>query len=345
MRIKDVWSRLSESVGKAIGAGQSEQVRRRRLALGLAVGLIMLAAIPFVAGNYWTRVFTGILMFITLCEAWNLLTGFTGYFGVGTIVFFGTGAYVTAVLVVQMSVPIPLAIIVSGIFSALYAVLLGVPILRLSGMYFAIATIGINLATREIVLNIPQITLGGAGITLPLPQMSLAVFYRQIYFAMLALMVLCIAAVYYIIHSRTGFALRAIGADEHAARSMGINTTKYKVFAWAFSAFVFGLVGGLYTYWFTFIEPVVVFNPNDGLKIVAMTYLGGAHTIAGPVLGAFILELINELVWGQFLELHLAVLGLIILFVTIVMPDGLIPLVRGEVTLRGLWKGVRDRRL
>ncbi len=343
--IKAIESRLSDLVGKATGAGQSQQVRRRRLAIWLVVGLIVLAVLPFVAGNYWTRVFTGILMFVTLCEAWNVLTGYTGYFGVGTIVFFGTGAYVTAVLVVKFSVPIPLAIVAAGIFSALYAILLGFPILRLSGMYFAIATIGINLATREIILNIPALTGGGQGITLPLPSVPLAVFYRQVYFGMLALMILCILAVYYIIQSRTGFALRAIGADEHAARSMGVNTTAYKVFAWAFSAFVFGLVGGIYAYWFTFIEPIVVFNPNDGLKIVAMTYLGGAHTILGPFLGAFVLELITELVWGQFLELHLAILGLIILFVTIVMPDGLVPLLRGEVTLRGLWKNVQERRL
>lgn len=342
---KGVGFRLSEWIGKATGAGQSEQVRRRKLAMWLTVGLIVLAVIPFVAGNYWTRVVTGILMFVTLCEAWNVLTGYTGYFGVGTIVFFGTGAYVAAVLVVKFSVPVPLAILAAGVISALYAVLLGFPILRLSGMYFAIATIGINLATREIVLNIPNLTGGGQGITLPLPRVPLAVFYREIYFGMLALMIICILAVYYVVHSRTGFALRAIGADEHAARSMGVNTTAYKVFAWAFSAFFFGLVGGLYAYWFTFIEPVVVFNPNDGLKIVAMTYLGGAHTILGPFLGAFVLELITELVWGQFLELHLAVLGLIILFVTIVMPDGLVPLIRGEVTLRGLFKNVKDRRL
>jgi branched-chain amino acid transport system permease protein len=342
---KGVGARLSEYVGRALGAGQSEQVRQRRIVMWAVVGLLVLAVVPFVAGNYWTRVVTGIIMFVTLCEAWNLLTGYTGYFGVGTIVFFGTGAYVTAVLVVKLSVPLPLAILAGGIFSAAYAVLLGLPILRLSGMYFAIATIGINLATREIVLNIPQWTGGGAGITLPMMRVPLAVFYRYIYFGMLALMVLCILSVYYIIRSRTGFALRAIGADEHAARSMGINTTKYKVFAWAFSAFFFGLVGGLYAYWFTFVEPIVVFNPNDGLKIVAMVYLGGARTIPGPFLGAFILELIMELVWGQFLELHLAVLGLIILFVTIVMPDGLMSLIGGEMTLRGLFKSVKDRRL
>jgi branched-chain amino acid transport system permease protein len=336
---------LFKRLGEAIGSVRSGRAHRRTYLVLLTAALLVFAALPFVVGNYWTRVLTGIFMFVTLSEAWNVITGYTGYFAFGNIAFFGVGAYVTAVLVVKFSMPVFVAILIGGIIAAIYATLLGFPLLRLTGHYFSIATIGVNLATREIAFNLPALTGGGMGITMPLMRVSIGTFYRIIYFSMFALMVICIVAVYYLIRSRIGFALRAIGADEQAARSMGINTTVYKVLAWSFSAFFFGLVGGLYAYWFSFIEPPMVFNPADAIKIVAMTYLGGIGTIPGPIIGAFILEIVSEAVWGQFLELHLAVLGIIIIFVTVFMPDGLMPLIRGELTLRGMIKNVRDSRL
>jgi branched-chain amino acid transport system permease protein len=274
-----------------------------------------------------------------------VISGYTNYFAFGNVVFLGVGAYVTAVLIVNYSVPMLVAVLIAGVVAAVYAMLLGFPLLRLTGHYFSIATIGVNLATREMVTNMDSITGGGRGITLPLMEVSIQTFYKQIYFLMFGLMLTCIIAVYFLMRSRIGFALRAIGGDEEAARSMGINTTKYKILAWGFSAFFFGLAGGLYAYWFSFIEPPMVFNPGDAIKIVAATYLGGIRTIVGPIVGVFILEVVSEAVWGQFLELHLAVLGVIIIFVTIFMPDGLMPLIRGEVTLRRLIKDVRERRL
>jgi len=329
----------------AISDLRQGRAKRRTYVILMVVALAFLAVLPFVAGNYWVRVVTGIFMFATLSQAWNVITGYTGYFAFGNVAFLGTGAYVTAVLVVRYSVPVPVAIVIGAVVAAVYAMLLGFPLLRITGHYFSIATIGVNLATREIAFNLPSITGGGMGITMPLMRVSIQTFYRYIYFGMLGLMLLCTAAVYLLMRSRTGFAFRAIGADESAARSMGINTTLYKVLAWGFSAFFFGLVGGLYAYWFSFIEPPMVFNPANAIKIVAMTYLGGIGTLPGPIIGAFILEIISETVWGRFLELHLAVLGLIIVFVTVFMPNGLLPLIRGESSLRALVQNLRERRL
>jgi len=323
--------------GEAVRSLRAGRAHRRTYVTLLIAAVLALAVLPFVAGNYWTRVFTGVLMFATLAQAWNVITGYTGYFAFGNVAFFGVGAYVTAILVIKGSVPVFVAVLIGGVLAAIYAALLGFPLLRITGHYFSIATIGVNLATRETVRNLPELTGGGSGLTMPI-----ATFYRIVYFSMFGLMVFCIAAVYFLMRSRTGFALRAIGADERAARSMGINTTNYKVLAWAFSALFFGLVGGLYAYWFSYIDPTMVFNPGDAIKVVAMTYLGGIGTIPGPIIGAFLLELV---VWGQFLEFHLAVLGIIIILVSIVMPAGLMPLIRGEMTLRGLIKGVRDRKL
>lgn len=331
--------------GEAVRSVRAGRAHRRTYVTLLIAAILVLAVLPFVAGNYWTRVFTGVLMFATLAQAWNVITGYAGYFAFGNVAFFGVGAYATAILVLKGSVPVFVAVLIGGVLAAIYAALLGFPLLRITGHYFSIATIGVNLATREMVYNLPALTGGGSGLTLPMMTVSIGTFYRIVYFSMFGLMVFCVAAVYYLMRSRTGFALRAIGADEQAARSIGINTTKYKVLAWAFSAFFFGLVGGLYAYWFSFIDPTMVFNPADAIKIVAMTYLGGIGTIPGPIIGAFLLELVSEVVWGQFLEFHLAVLGIIIIFVSIFMPAGLMPLIRGKMTFRGLIKGVRDRKL
>lgn len=336
---------LQAEIGKLFGMLVHGTTRQRALGWAMIVGFVGLLVAPFLVGGYWIRVLTGVLMFVILSEAWNVISGYTNYFAFGNVVFLGVGAYTTAVLVVDYAIPLFLAILIGGILAAVYAMLLGFPLLRLTGHYFSIATIGINLATREIVTNLSGITGGGRGITMPLMRVSIEVFYRYIYFMMFGLMMVCIAAVYLLIRSRMGFALRAIGGDEQAAKSMGINTTKYKVLAWGFSAFFFGLTGGIYAYWFSFIEPPMVFNPADAIKIVAMTYLGGIRTILGPLIGAFILELVSEMVWGRFLELHLAVLGSIIVFVTIFMPDGLMPIIRGEVSLRGLFKNIKDRKL
>ena len=138
-----------------------------------------------------------------------------------------------------------------------------------------------------------------------------------------------------------GYALRAIRDNEDAAEASGIFAPTCKVIAWAISAFLTGLTGGVFAYWFSFIEPAMVFDIMIAVKAFVMMMLGGAGTVLGPVLGAFLLELISETVWGQFLWIHMLILGIIVIAVVIFIPRGLLELFRRKTSLVALIKNIK----
>ena len=146
---------------------------------------------------------------------------------------------------------------------------------------------------------------------------------RSIYL-MLAGAVVSTAIVALLLKLPLGFALRAIRDSERAAAVMGIDTTKAKVFAWAISAGMTGFAGGVWAYWITFIEPSSAFDPGVGVKAYIMLIIGGMGSILGPVIGAFVLEIVSTLVWGGFLKAHQLILGLLIVVICIVAPNGII---------------------
>lgn len=312
-------------------------------ALGAAV--LFFVAFPFWASGYWVRVLTSVFMYGALASSLNIMLGYIGYADFGNVVFFGVGAYVTGITMKMLGFPLPLAVLSGALVAALYATILGLPILRLKGHYFAIATIGVMDATRELVTNMDPITGGGTGFSLPLPEWGPEVFFTIIYFAMFGLMAAYVVASKWIRESRFGYGLRAIRADEEAAAIAGVPTTRYKVMAWATSAFMTGLVGGVFAYWFSYIEPPDVFNILIEMKYMIMVLLGGVGTIWGPILGAFFLEVISELVWGQFLELHLGMLGLIVILVVIFLPKGFWALVQRRFTFRGWLAELRQNKI
>jgi branched-chain amino acid transport system permease protein len=123
----------------------------------------------------------------------------------------------------------------------------------------------------------------------------------------------------------------------------GIQTTYYKIVAWAISAFFTGLIGGVYAYWFTFIEPANVFDIMIAVKAFVMMMLGGAGTVLGPVLGATVLELVSELVWGEFLTLHLMIFGGIIILVILFIPSGIVEVIRKRYSLSALISNLKER--
>jgi branched-chain amino acid transport system permease protein len=151
---------------------------------------------------------------------------------------------------------------------------------------------------------------------------------------MFAILLACFLTTYVISRNRIGYALRAIRANEDAAQMSGIRTTYYKILAWAFSGFFTGLVGGLYAYWFTFIEPANVFNIMISVKAFVMMLLGG---------GAAVLELVSELVWGEFLTIHMLIFGAIIVLVILFLPSGMMELFRKRYSLSALLSNLKER--
>jgi branched-chain amino acid transport system permease protein len=306
----------------------------------ICIGLI---GFPFFMQGYWLRVVTSIMMFATITLALNFIAGYAGYAAFGNVVFMGIGAYTTAILMVKAGIPWWIGVLSGAVLSGLYAILLGLPILRLRGHYFAICTLGVNEATKQFTLIWESLTEGGMGITLPLTSLQIQDFYTLIYFIMFGILLACFLTTYFISRNRIGYALRAIRANEDAAEMSGIRTTYYKVVAWAISAFFTGLVGGIYAYWFTFIEPANVFDIMIAVKAFVMMLLGGGGTVLGPILGATVLELVSELVWGEFLTLHMLIFGGIIILVILFMPSGMMEVFRKRYSLSALLANLKER--
>jgi branched-chain amino acid transport system permease protein len=269
-------------------------------------------------------------MYAALASSLNIIMGYTGYADFGNIVYFGIGAYTTGILVKLVGLPLPLAMVLGAALCALFAAVLGLPILRLRGNYFAIATLGLSQAVRELVKNM-SFTGGGAGFSLPMLRLDPRTFNTIVYFMMLGLLLLNVVISYLVSRSRFGYGLRALKADEQGASVMGIDTTRHKIMAWALSAFMTGLVGGAYAFWFVYFTADEVFNILVSVKYLVMTYLGGIGTVLGPVIGAFLLEYLSDYVWGRFMELHLGVLGLTIILIVLFMPRGFLYMVRTKV--------------
>jgi branched-chain amino acid transport system permease protein len=308
-------------------------MKTRVIVLAVLAGVFVAA--PFVLTGFWVRLITFTFMFAILASALNIIAGFTGYAAFGNMIFFGLGAYTTAVLMTRVGFSYPPALICSGAMAVAVAVILGVLLLRLKGHYFALGTLGAAEAMKYIVENMTNITGGGQGITVPPLRGNPAVINTFFYFMMFVLLIIIIVVVWRLSKNRLGYALKAIRANEEAAGVMGIDTTRYKITAWALSALFTGITGSVYAYWFTYIDAPTVFDVMWVVKMFVILLIGGAGTVFGPVIGAFILESISELVWSRFINLHLGILGLIIILVVLFMPRGIISLVRQG-------KGIRD---
>jgi len=274
---------------------------------------------PAQATGYGIRVMLQLFMWIALAQSWNLISGLTGYVSFGHVVFFGTGAYASSLLIVKTGWPWPLACLAGGVTAGLLALLMGWSCLRLKGPYFAIAMLGLNEVVRVIVSYYEGLTGGGNGLSLPTLQASV-----EIYYAMGLVAAAVTAVTYLIVTSRFGLRLMTIREDEVAAEAMGIDTLRYKLYAFLLSAIGPGIVGGLSARDQGYIEPISVFPLIMTITMIVMTLFGGKGTIWGPVLGAASLFVVEELVWARFLYLHQLLFGAIIVLVVLAMPRGVL---------------------
>lgn len=301
-------------------------MKRKVIILGVLFALFLAA--PFILSGFWVRLLTYTLMFSVLASALNIISGFTGYAAFGNMVFFGMGAYTVAVLMNKVHLPFLPALLIAAAVSVVLAILLGSLLLRLKGHYFALGTLGAAEAFKFAIDNLTGLTGGGQGITLPQMRGSPYMVNTVFYFIMFGLLIAILIVAWKLSRNRLGYAFKAIRADEEAAGVMGIDTTRYKIISWALSAVFTGVTGALYAYWFSYIDPPSVFDVMWVIKMFVIILIGGAGTVFGPVIGAFILETISELVWSRFINLHLGILGTIIILVVMFMPSGIISLVR-----------------
>jgi branched-chain amino acid transport system permease protein len=308
--------------------------------LGGLVVLLFLGMAPGIVSPFMVQFLINLFMLAALAESWNIIGGFTGYTSFANVAFFGIGAYTTGVLLTRANFPFALALPAGGLLAMLFAAAIGMPILRLKGQYFAIATLGIAETMREIVYNV-EVTGKGTGLVMPIVRSPLPFFYL-----MLGIMTAATLVNWWLSRSRFGYGLIAIREDEDAAGAMGIHAALYKTLAFALSGVFAGLAGGVYAYWITFIDPEAVFKVSITIQMIIMAVFGGAGTVLGPLLGAVVLASVSE-----WLSTHLVTLaelfnGLIIILVVLFMPKGLSDLIKQRpFSFRYFLRNLREYRI
>lgn len=284
--------------------------------------------LPFVMDAYLFRIATLVLMFVVIASAWNIIGGLTGYPAFGNVVFFGLGAYAVGTVMTKAHLPFFVALPVAVAVCAVAAAVIGLPLLRLRGHYFAVASLGIAIATGEVITHLPAELFGGAaGIFLPIVRSDLLFYYL-----MLGGAVATVAITWLVLHSRFGFGLIAIREDETAAAVIGVNTTLYKVAAYMLSAALTGFAGGVYAQWNVFIDQSTAFNLDVSIDSILMVLIGGIGTIFGPVIGALVLEYLIQTFAGSgdLAVITQVALGVVLTVAVIFLPRGVVDFFGGR---------------
>ena len=223
---------------------------------------------------------------------------------------------------VQWDLPFAAGLVFGVAMAVAFAFLLGLPVLRLKGHYFAIATLALAQVMIAIVSNVE---LAGQNIGLVLPPLNNDPLFYEL---ALGLLVLATLTVYWLTNSRFGFGLIAIRENEEAAAVMGVNTTLYKVLAFALSGIFCALAGGIHAYWITFLDPESAFDISLNVKMIIMAVFGGPGTVLGPVVGALGLSAVSEVLSSEVTSLASLFFGLVVVAAVVLMPRGLADVVR-----------------
>ena len=283
--------------------------------MALVACLVVAGLTPFVAGTYLVGVALELLMWIALAESWILLSGMTGYISLGHAVFFGAGSYVMVLCwgVLPFWLVVPLA----GLVAGLLALGVGYPCLRVRGPYFVILSFGVAEFVKFVVVSI-EAGLGKAGrLLFGTPSLE------TLYFIMLVLAAASVVIAYRVRRSRFGAGLRAIREDEDAAETIGVPTTRFKLFAYGLSAIIPGMVGAVMVLRSTYFEPLQVFNPVVSFTIVSMAIIGGSDDAPGPLMGALFLVILSEILWANLPELYMILLGMLLVGFVLGAPNGI----------------------
>jgi branched-chain amino acid transport system permease protein len=306
--------------------------RKRALTLGvmLIIAAVFIAFPVVVTDPATTSIAFFALVFMVAASAWNIFSGYSGYLALGHAVFFGTGGYAVAVAARDWHVaggwPVFALCLFGGLVAGLVAIPVGLVALRTRRHTFVVVTIAIFFIFQLAAYNL-GFTGGTSGILLPLPPFSAANFNQPFYYVALVILVLTVLVSWLIRRSRFGLQLLAIRDDEDRALGLGVKTRRLKLTAFVISAIPVGLVGGLYFDFVGQIYPQFAFDPLFDLSIALMAFLGGLGTIVGPLLGALVLESLQQYLTQTFSSdaTYLIAYGVLFLAVILVLPRGVVP--------------------
>jgi ABC-type branched-subunit amino acid transport system ATPase component/ABC-type branched-subunit amino acid transport system permease subunit len=300
-----------------------------RAHLVAGVCLLVLALYPVV--NPWKPYPQGVLLlgFLLAIQAssWNIISGYGGYTSLGHSMFLGLGSYTAGILALRWGVNPLWVAPLGGVTALVIAVVIGSVVLRTRGHAFVIITIAMLLAAQILAANFKSLTQGSDGITLQLPFWGRDFQNIPFYYVFLGLLVLTVLFSAWLRRTKFGAGLVAIREDEGKAASIGVNTTRFKIVAYAASAFMIGTAGGVYAYYLTFINPVGSFAILGSVTIVLATLTGGRGTLYGPVIGAFIVNLVSEAstVYGGGSQSRVLIFGIALMAVVLFLPRGILP--------------------
>ena len=301
---------------------------RQEILILALIGTAAALAAPFVMPAFTTQL-SFLWMMILFAITWDIMGGQMGYNSFGNIFFFGVGAYACAVIQrdagLDWHVAFFLGLAAAAAMGTLAAALLGSGLLGLRGQYFAIGTLGLGIAGGEIASGWDYI---GAGSGLSPPLYPGVVGARELffYYLFLFLAVTCFATLKRLYSGRFGLAINAIRDDEDKAEAMGLPTTRYKIVAWCVSAFFVAIAGAGAGNMIGFIDPrdVAFAGVTFGVWMVLMAILGGKGYLWGPVLGAVIFHITQELFWTYLLGWQRVALGFLIVVIVVFFPTGIL---------------------
>ena len=290
----------------------------------LALAALLTAAPLVLPNNYYLTVLTMCCLHAIIAVGLNLLVGHAGQISLGHAGFYGLGAYTTAVLTATLGLPMPVGL-VAGVLAALaLALLVGVPALKLTGHYLAMATLGFGIILSILFNETVAVTGGPSGFT-GIPRLELFGFRfaSDLSYYYLTAAVLCGVTLLALnlLHSRLGRALRALHTSEKEAQAMGVDVARFKLFVFVLSAGFAGLAGVLYAHFLTFIAPAS-FGFSFSVELIVMVVLGGMTSVLGSILGAFFLTVLPEFL-RAFESVEILLFGVILVACLMFLPDGL----------------------
>lgn len=281
----------------------------------IIVVIIALVYPPFMLSDYFLALLFQIFTYVILTISWWFFYS-TKYVSLGSAAFVGLGAYITAIFCRPISVP--LAIVLSGAITFIFASAIGLVTLRLRGVYFTIFTFGLSEFLSNAILWYENIYVGTIG------RIVISFDIRTLYYAQIAFLLSSLLFIRLLLRSKIGLALKAIGESEDTAIHCGVNHVLYKSLGFAISSMLMGIAGGLIAIRWSYIEPRIIFNPLFSFQPPVMATLGGVSTFYGPILGAIVLSTLSEYLALQFKEYYMIFFGSIIIVVIYLLPRGVL---------------------
>jgi ABC-type branched-subunit amino acid transport system ATPase component/ABC-type branched-subunit amino acid transport system permease subunit len=304
-------------------------VSSRRLRYGIiGVAALLLLVYPLLSDDrYYQNMIILSLTFAVGAAGLNIITGYGGYVSLGQGAFIGLGGYTAAILSTKVGGNPFVWVPAAGVVAGLVAAALGVIAMRARGHTFVILTIVFLFLLQIVSINWRALTNGTAGLTTPLPTWSADIANWPFYYALFGLLVLSVALSWWIRRTKFGMGLVAIREDEDKAETVGVNTPVYKILGFVASTVFVGMAGAVYGYYLSFIDPLGMFNILLSVQIILSVLLGGRGTLWGPVLGAFIVEPLNEFANNSLGggNARLLVFGGLMALVVLFMPRGIVP--------------------